>query len=93
MIAPGGTVMLDDAARPGERFVARRWRKAHPDFDFRMWKGGIEGDPDRDETPLGSRAAQPSAGGASATVRAGGRNQRAITSPARIRAIVWATNA
>lgn len=42
-IAPGGTIMLDDAARPGERLVARRWRKAHPEFDFRMWKGGSKG--------------------------------------------------
>lgn len=42
-IAPGGTVLLDDAARPGERLVARRWRKARPDFDFRLWKGGTKG--------------------------------------------------
>ncbi|MFN3389106.1 MAG: class I SAM-dependent methyltransferase [Allosphingosinicella sp.] len=42
-IAPGGTVMLDDAARPGERLVARRWRKAHPDFRFALWKGGTKG--------------------------------------------------
>ncbi|QAY76254.1 class I SAM-dependent methyltransferase [Sphingosinicella sp. BN140058] len=42
-IAPGGTLFLDDAARPGERIVARRWRKARPDFDFRMWKGGTKG--------------------------------------------------
>lgn len=42
-IAPGGTIMLDDAARPGERVVARRWRKAWPDFDFRLWKGGTKG--------------------------------------------------
>lgn len=43
LIAPGGTVMLDDAARPGERVVARRWRKKHPEFDFRLWKGGSKG--------------------------------------------------
>ena len=42
-IAPGGTVFLDDAARPGERLVARRWRKARPDFAFRMWNGGTKG--------------------------------------------------
>ncbi|HST36765.1 MAG TPA: class I SAM-dependent methyltransferase [Allosphingosinicella sp.] len=42
-IAPGGTVMLDDGARPGERFVARRWRKMRPDFDFRLWTGGTKG--------------------------------------------------
>ena len=42
-IAPGGTVMLDDAARPGERIVARRWRKAHPEFDFRLDRSGTKG--------------------------------------------------
>ncbi|MGZ8347672.1 MAG: class I SAM-dependent methyltransferase [Allosphingosinicella sp.] len=42
-IAPGGTVMLDDAARPGERLVARRWRKLRPDFDFRLDKSGTKG--------------------------------------------------
>ena len=48
-IAPGGTILLDDAARPGERMVARRWRKQRPDFDFRLWKGGTKG------TLIGSR--------------------------------------
>lgn len=33
-ISPGGVVFLDDAARPGERLVARRWRAERPDFDF-----------------------------------------------------------
>ena len=42
-IASGGTVLLDDAARPGERLVARRWRRMRPDFDFRLWKGGTKG--------------------------------------------------
>jgi predicted O-methyltransferase YrrM len=42
-VAPGGTIFLDDAARPGERMVARRWRKARPDFDFQLWKGGSKG--------------------------------------------------
>lgn len=42
-IAPGGTVMLDDGARPGERIVARRWKKMWPDFDFRLVKGGTKG--------------------------------------------------
>lgn len=41
-IAPGGLVLLDDAARPGERVVARRWRRRWPDFDFRL-AGGIKG--------------------------------------------------
>jgi predicted O-methyltransferase YrrM len=49
-IAPGGTVMLDDAARPGERVVARRWKKQWPDFDFRYWNGGTKG------TLIGSRS-------------------------------------
>ncbi len=42
-IAPGGTIMLDDAARPGERVIARRWRKQWPDFDFRLLKSGTKG--------------------------------------------------
>ena len=42
-VAPGGTVMLDDGARPGERFVARRWRSMRPDFEFRLLTGGTKG--------------------------------------------------
>ena len=42
-VAPGGTIMLDDAARPGERLVAWRWKRDHPDFTFRLWKGGTKG--------------------------------------------------
>lgn len=42
-IAPGGTVMLDDGARPGERFVARRWRRQHPEFDFVLDTSGTKG--------------------------------------------------
>lgn len=38
-IAVGGAVMLDDAARPGERMVARRWRKAWPQFDWTLLPG------------------------------------------------------
>ncbi len=42
-VSPGGTVMLDDAARPGERFVARRWRRLHPEFDFVLDRTGTKG--------------------------------------------------
>jgi predicted O-methyltransferase YrrM len=42
-IAVGGTVMLDDAARPGERLVARRWRRRWPNFEFRLDKSGSKG--------------------------------------------------
>ncbi|WP_106640808.1 class I SAM-dependent methyltransferase [Allosphingosinicella vermicomposti] len=42
-ISPGGTLFLDDAARPGERVVASRWKKLRPDFSFRLWKGGTKG--------------------------------------------------
>ena len=42
-VAPGGTIMLDDAARPGERLVARRWRKLRPDFTFELDKSGTKG--------------------------------------------------
>ena len=43
LIAPGGTVLLDDAARPGERYVARRWKKAWPDFEWRYESAGTKG--------------------------------------------------
>jgi predicted O-methyltransferase YrrM len=51
-IAPGGTVILDDAARPGERLVARRWRKRWPEFDFTLVKSGTKG------TLVGKRSAE-----------------------------------
>ncbi|MFS0737289.1 class I SAM-dependent methyltransferase [Sphingomonas sp. 1P06PA] len=38
-VAPGGTVMLDDAARPGERLVALRWRKRWPQFAWQFLPG------------------------------------------------------
>lgn len=38
----GGTVVLDDAARPGERLVARRWKSNWPDFEWR-YERGIKG--------------------------------------------------
>lgn len=43
LIARGGTILLDDAARPGERYVARRWKRNWPDFDFRYEGGGTKG--------------------------------------------------
>lgn len=42
-IAPCGAVMLDDAARPGERVVARRWRRKWRGFDFSFEGGGSKG--------------------------------------------------
>lgn len=42
-IPVGGTVMLDDARRPGERVVAARWRKRWPDFEFHLAPGGTKG--------------------------------------------------
>ncbi len=39
----GGTVLLDDASRPGERVVARRWRKRWPNFRFELDKSGTKG--------------------------------------------------
>ncbi|MCU0949360.1 MAG: class I SAM-dependent methyltransferase [Porphyrobacter sp.] len=43
LIAPGGTVLLDDAARPGERYVAWRWNKRWPDFTFHYEGAGTKG--------------------------------------------------
>jgi len=42
-LSPGGVVLLDDAARPGERIVARRWRKARPDMRFDRVRGSTKG--------------------------------------------------
>lgn len=39
----GGKVLLDDAARPGERLVARRWRKRWPNFRFEFDRSGTKG--------------------------------------------------
>lgn len=38
-IAPGGRIVLDDAARPGERIVARRWARDWPGFDWQRLGG------------------------------------------------------
>lgn len=38
-IVPGGMVLLDDAARPGERVVAARWRRDWPNFRFDLLPG------------------------------------------------------
>jgi predicted O-methyltransferase YrrM len=43
LVSPGGTVLLDDAARPGERYVAWRWKKRWPDFDWHFEGAGTKG--------------------------------------------------
>ncbi|WP_336958662.1 class I SAM-dependent methyltransferase [Sphingobium aquiterrae] len=42
-LTPGGVILLDDAARPGERLVARAWRKRWPDIDFTLVQDGTKG--------------------------------------------------
>ncbi|MEK7343751.1 MAG: class I SAM-dependent methyltransferase [Pseudomonadota bacterium] len=42
-LSPDGVVLLDDAARPGERLVARRWRQRWPHIDFRLMRDGTKG--------------------------------------------------
>lgn len=42
-IPRGGTVLLDDAARPGERVVAQRWRRRWTEFEFSYVKAGTKG--------------------------------------------------
>jgi predicted O-methyltransferase YrrM len=42
-VCVGGIILLDDAARPGERVVARQWRKRWPQFDFRLDRSGAKG--------------------------------------------------
>lgn len=50
-VSIGGQILLDDAARPGERVVARRWRKRWPSFDFTLDHRGTKG------TLIGTRLA------------------------------------
>lgn len=42
-VAPRGIVMLDDAARPGERIVSRRWRRTWNSFEFTFEGEGTKG--------------------------------------------------
>lgn len=42
-ISLGGIVLLDDAARPGERVIAHRWKKRWPDFAFEFLDSGTKG--------------------------------------------------
>lgn len=42
-VSVGGMVLLDDAARPGERIVASRWRREWPEFEFGLETGGTKG--------------------------------------------------
>ncbi len=42
-LAPGGIILLDDAARPGERIVARRWRLSWPGIRFSRLPGSSKG--------------------------------------------------
>lgn len=39
----GGAVILDDAARPGERLITRKWRRRWPDFEFTLHHFGSKG--------------------------------------------------
>ena len=42
-LAVGGQVLLDDAARPGERVVVARWAKRWPGMRFERPRGGTKG--------------------------------------------------
>ncbi|HKX88387.1 MAG TPA: class I SAM-dependent methyltransferase [Sphingopyxis sp.] len=42
-LAEGAAILLDDAARPGERLVARRWQKRWPQIDFAFDRSGTKG--------------------------------------------------
>lgn len=42
-LSPGGMVLLDDAARPGERMIARRWAAKWPQMTFRRMGGSTKG--------------------------------------------------
>ncbi|WP_066558824.1 class I SAM-dependent methyltransferase [Croceicoccus bisphenolivorans] len=42
-LSPGAVVLLDDAARPGERLVAQRWKQRWPQIAFEYLSGGSKG--------------------------------------------------
>ena len=42
-LTPGAMILLDDAARPGERVVARRWRQRWPNIIFTYDARGTKG--------------------------------------------------
>lgn len=42
-LTPGAIVLLDDASRPGERVVARRWADRWPDIQFARVGGSTKG--------------------------------------------------
>ena len=42
-ISAGGIILLDDAARPGERVIASQWRKRWPGFEFWLDRSGSKG--------------------------------------------------
>jgi hypothetical protein len=42
-LSPAGMILLDDAARPGERIIARRWRRNWPGFRFERVGGSTKG--------------------------------------------------
>lgn len=42
-LSPGGMVLLDDAGRPGERVIARRWRQRWPEMTFERVAGSTKG--------------------------------------------------
>lgn len=42
-LSDGAVILLDDAARPGERIVASRWKKRWPQIAFTRISGGTKG--------------------------------------------------
>lgn len=42
-LSENGAILLDDAARPGERIVARRWAKRWPEIEFTYEAAGNKG--------------------------------------------------
>ena len=42
-LTTGATILLDDAARPGEQVVARRWRERWPHIAFHYDRRGSKG--------------------------------------------------
>ena len=78
-------MMLDDAARPGERVVARRWRKSLARFRLQAVEERHQGHPDRPPTLSGGRS--PPSAAESASDEAAVRDLAVLASDTRYRPI------
>jgi predicted O-methyltransferase YrrM/anti-sigma factor RsiW len=82
-LTPGGIVLLDDANRPGERIIARRWRQRWRDMTFERVGGSTKG------TLVGRKARQDGHVVPRTPASRGASNWRRATAAAALIAIGW----